>query len=110
MITGHRFIDSNDNSGKNGIRRKTGGKILYAPIFDWTHEMLFAFLHYHKIELPFIYKWYRGFFYGTHVWAERQNYEQVYEIDSQVVIDAAKVLPSAKEFLKCKLSQNQSAN
>lgn len=104
LILGHRKIDGNI-CGNDGIRTPRYGKILYAPIYDWSHEILFAFLHYHNIPLPFIYKWYRGFFYGTHNWAERQNYEQVYEIDPQVVIDAAKVLPSAKEFLKCKLSQ-----
>ena len=41
---------------------------------------------------------------------QRQNYAEVYEIESQIVIDAAEVLPSAKEFLKCKLSQKESAN
>ena len=100
LITGHRLIDGNDNCGTNGIRRKAGGKILFAPIFDWTHEMLFAFLHYNQIELPFIYKWNRGFFEGTHLWVERFNYQQVYDIDPTVVINAAKKLPSAKKFLE----------
>lgn len=105
LITGHRLIDSNSNCGVNGIRKKAKDKILLAPIYDWSHELLFAFLHYHKIELPFIYKWYRGFFEGTHLWVERENYQQVYNIDPSVVVQAAEKVPSAKKFLenlKCK--------
>ena len=100
LITGHRLIDGNSNCGTNGIRKKSGGKILFTPIFDWPHELLFAFLHYNNIPLPFIYKWDRGFFEGTHLWVERFNYQQVYDIDPSVVIQAAAKLPSAKKFLE----------
>lgn len=106
LILGHRTIDGNI-CGKNGIRLPNYGAVLYSPIYDWSHELLFAYMYYNEIEIPFIYKWSRGFYFGTHFWTERQSYEQVYEIDPQVVLDAAKVLPSAKEFLKCKLSQNK---
>ena len=73
-------------------------------------------MHYNKIDLPLIYKWRKGFYNGTHIWAERkvesirEGYAEVYEIEPQIVIDAAEVLPSAKEFLKCKLSQRKSVN
>lgn len=105
LILGHRTIDGNF-CGKNGIREKQGGKILFSPIFDWSHEMIFAFLHYRNIEIPFMYKWVRGFRHGTHNWAERstptveQGYREVYEIDPQVVIKAAEKIPSAKNFLE----------
>ena len=92
--------------GNEGVRLQKDGKILFAPIYDWTHELLFAFLHYNKIELPFIYKWHRGFYNGTHCWTERkvdsleQGYHEVFEIDSSVVIKTAEKLPSAKKFLE----------
>ena len=110
VIIGHRTIDGN-NCGKEGIRVQKKGGILYAPIYDWTHELLFAYLHYNNIELPPIYRWLRGFRHGTHNWAERstptvnEGYAEIYEIDPTVVIQAAEKLPSAKKFLeeqKCK--------
>ena len=54
------------------------GGMLYSPIYDWSHELLFAYLHYNQISLPFIYKWERGFYYGTHLWVERDSWEEVY--------------------------------
>ena len=105
MILGHRTIDGNV-CGKDGVRVQRQGGILLAPIFDWTHELLFAYLHYNKIELPFVYKWPRGFRHGTHNWAERsmddidEGYREVYKIDPSVVIQAAEKLPSARKFLE----------
>ena len=105
LILGHRTIDGNV-CGKEGIRIQREGGILYAPIYDWSHEQVFAFLHYNKIELPFIYKWLRGFRHGTHNWAERstpsvnEGYREIYKIDPSVVIQAAEKLPSAKKFLE----------
>ena len=105
LILGHRTIDGNV-CGINGIRRNASGGILYAPLHAWSHEMLFAYLFYHGIELPFIYKWKNGFYQGTHWWPARkvdsveQGYQEVYEIDKSVVINAAAVLPSAKKFLE----------
>ena len=104
LIIGHRTIDGNV-CGKDGIRIK-GKKILFSPIHDWSHEMLFAYMNYHNIELPFIYKWRQGFYQGTHWWASRiaksieDGYKQVYEIDSSIIIKAAEKIPSAKSFLE----------
>ena len=105
VIIGHRTIDGNI-CGKDGVRIQRQGGILYAPIFDWSHELLFAYLHYNKIELPFMYKWVRGFRHGTHNWAERstptvdEGYREVYAIDPSIVIQAAEKLPSARQFLE----------
>lgn len=101
---GHRNIDGNF-TGKQGVVKRRTGEILFAPLYDWSHEELFGYLHYNGIELPFIYKWYRGFYEGTHWWPYRyadsiqEGYKEVYDIDPSVVIEAAKVLPSAKEFM-----------
>lgn len=111
VIIGHRTIDGNV-CGKNGIRFQRQGGTLYAPIFDWSHELVFAYLHYKGIELPFMYKWIRGFRHGTHNWAERstptlnEGYREVYAIDPLVVIQAAEKLPSARKFLEEMKSAN----
>lgn len=99
LILGHRTIDGNV-CGKDGIRLHKDGGILYAPIFDWSHELLFAYLHYSEIELPPIYRWNRGFFFGTHLWVERDDYAEVYNIDPSIVFKAAEKLSSAKKFLE----------
>ena len=99
LILGHRTIDGNI-CGSNGIRIQRSGGVLYSPIYDWSHELLFAYLHYKGMKLPFIYKWERGFFFGTHLWVERNNYAEVYKIDPSIVIEASKKLSSAKKFLE----------
>lgn len=99
LILGRRTIDGNV-CGKNGVRIQRQGGIVYSPIFDWSHELLFAYLHYNKIELPFIYRLPRGFFFGTHFWVERDSFAEVYAIDPSIVVEAARKLPSAKKFLE----------
>lgn len=105
VILGHRTIDGNV-CGKDGIRKRPDGGILYSPLFDWSHELIFAYLFYHGIELPFIYRWKNGFRQGTQFWPSRnvpnvmQGYREVYEIDASIVEKAAEVLPSAKKFLE----------
>lgn len=99
LILGRRIIDGNV-CGKDGILRQSKSGIVYSPIYDWSHELLFAFLHYNNIPIPFIYKWRRGFYFGTHLWCERYSYNEVYEIDPSVVIKAAEKIPSAKAFLE----------
>ena len=99
IILGHRTADGNV-CGENGVRMQRQGGILYSPIYDWSHELLFAFLRYNAIEIPFIYKWRRGFYFGTHLWCERYNFQEVYEIDPTVVINAAKKISMAKKFLE----------
>lgn len=112
VILGHRTIDGNF-CGKDGVRKRSDGKILYAPLYDWNHEMVFAYLHYRKIELPFIYKWKDGFYQGTHWWPARkvksleQGYREVYDIDPLVVINATEKLPSARKFLEELQNENR---
>lgn len=94
LIFGRRKIDGNV-CGKSGLNKKS-----YSPLYDWSHELLFAYMHYNKIEIPFIYKWNRGFYFGTHLWVERYNFKEVYEIDSSIVEAAADKIPAAKKFLE----------
>ncbi len=112
LILGRRKIDGNC-CGSGGAVVSRDGRLTYSPLFDWCHELLFGYMHYNGLELPEMYRWRRGFYNGTHNWAERkvesvaQGYSEVYEIDPTILIEAAKILPSAKEFLECRLSQNK---
>ena len=99
LILGRRKIDGNF-CGKKGLRLSNDNCIIYSPIFDWSHELLFAYMHYNKIELPFIYKLQRGFNFGTHLWVERDTFQEVYDIDPSIVIKAAEKIPDARKWLE----------
>ena len=101
VVFGRRNIDGNI-CGKNGYSINRNNQVSFSPIYDWSHELFFAYMHYNNIEIPFIYKWKRGFYNGTHCWPERkvdtveQGYKEIYEIDPLIIVEAAKILPSAK--------------
>lgn len=106
LVVGHRVIDGNV-CGKDGYIRKRTGETRFAPIADWPHEAVLGYIHYHNLDLPPLYGWKDGFVIGTHAWPERelcktldQGYREVYQIDPQIVIEAAKKIPSARRFLE----------
>lgn len=105
LLTGHRVIDGN-TCGKEGFTRRKSGETIYAPIYDWPHEAVLGYLHYHKIELPMIYQWPNGWRNGTHFWPYRNcesreaGWREVYSIDPSVVEAAAEKIPEARAFLK----------
>ena len=106
LLVGHRIIDGNMCGPDFTIRKKTG-ETRYAPLADWSHELLLGYIHYHNLQLPPIYGWKDGFIQGTHAWPERdfcdsleQGYREVYEIDPLIIVDAARKIPSAAAFLK----------
>lgn len=77
------------------------------PLADWSHEEVLAYIHYYNLVMPPIYDWKNGYLCGTHPWAARQwtgsienGWKEVYEIEPDIVKEAAKKIPSAKEFLK----------
>lgn len=105
LLTGHRKIDGN-TCGKDGFTIRKSGETIYAPIWDWPHEVLFGYIHYNGIQLPPIYKWPRAFRNGTHFWPYRncethqQGWEEIYQIDPDLVRTIAQTIPEAEEFLK----------
>lgn len=106
LLVGHRKQDGNI-VGPGNIITKGSGEVRYAPIADWPHEMVLAYIHYHGLELPPIYGWRNGFKCGTHPWPSRmymeskeQGYKEVYEIDPSIVAKAAELIPSAKAFIE----------
>ena len=106
LLVGHRKADGNI-CGDNNIIQKKSGEVRYSPLADWPHELLLAYIHYFKLDMPPCYGWKDGYRKGTHPWAGRtgmktleQGYSEVYEIDPQVVIEAARKLDSARAFLE----------
>lgn len=106
ILVGHRKADGNF-VGENNIIRKKSGETRYSPLADWPHEMVLAYIHYHKLAMPPIYTWKDGFQQGTHAWPSRvhmesvdQGYREVFEIDQSIVREAAKYIESARRFLK----------
>ena len=108
LIVGHRKADGNV-VGSGGVIKKKSGETRWAPLSNWSHEMILAYIHYNKLELPPIYSWKSGYRCGTHPWPSRmgmktveQGFQEVYEINPQIVIEAAKKLESARTFIERK--------
>ena len=104
LLLGRRTADGNF-TGKNSMYEKAGVQMV-SPISDWTHEDVFAVIDRHQIPLPPFYDWERGYRVGTHCWAARpgcdsqmHGWQEVNAIDPDIPKWAARLLPSAKEFL-----------
>ena len=94
-------------AGKDGFIRKKTGEIRFNPLYDWPHEAILGYIHYHRLALPPIYGWKDGYTQGTHAWPERdycnslnQGYREVWDIDHTVIEKAAEYIPSARSFLE----------
>jgi hypothetical protein len=107
LIYGRRKLDGNylgrDGSGlylSRGVWR-------YAPLKDWTHEDVLAYLFYYQPPLPPFYTWHNGFVEGTHPWPMRSEthddadaWAQVFSIDPAIVHEAARRgFPGAQAYL-----------
>ena len=107
LILGRRRADGNFVGRGDNIYTDGNGVTRFSPIAGWTHEQVLAYIHYHKLALPPIYGWKNGYLCGTHPWPARQwtesienGWREVYDIDRSIVIEAAKVIPSAHAFLE----------
>ena len=106
LAVGRRRKDGN-YCGRDGIYTNSRGVTRYAPLYDWTHEEIFAALEYFKAELPPNYSWPRGFQVGTGPWPARQfaasresAWREVREIEPGIVETAAIAgIPGARECL-----------
>jgi 3'-phosphoadenosine 5'-phosphosulfate sulfotransferase (PAPS reductase)/FAD synthetase len=107
IAVGRRRKDGN-YCGPEGVYTNRRGVTRFAPLFDWTHEEIFAALEYFKADLPPCYGWPRGYQVGTGPWAARQfapsrqiAWSEVYQIEPQIVVDAARAaIPGAGEFMR----------
>lgn len=107
LILGRRRADGNYVGCKSNIYTDGKGITRFSPLADWSHEHILAFIHYHKLSLPPIYGWYNGYLCGTHPWPARpktgsveNGWREVYNIDPDVVITAAELIPSAKAYME----------
>lgn len=111
FIAGRRLKDGNQcGSPKNNFIVDNKTYKTFSPLGDWNAEQLLAYIKYYNIDLSPFYKWDRGFLIGSIAmgeWTERaimnmtENdvWEELYQIDKNIVIEASKVLTSAKNFL-----------
>ena len=107
LILGRRRADGNYVGRKSNIYTDGKGVTRYSPLADWSHEHILAFIHYHKLPVPPIYGWHNGYLCGTHPWparpktgSEENGWREVYNIDPNVVITAAELLPGAKAYME----------
>lgn len=106
ILLGRRKADGNYVGRGDNLYTDGKGVTRYSPLSDWSHEHLLAYIHYNKLSLPPIYKWKNGYLCGTHPWPARQwtgsvenGWQEVYDIDKSIVIEAAEYISSAKAFL-----------
>lgn len=107
MLLGRRKVDGNYVGKGDNIYTNGEGITRYSPLSDWSHEQILAFIHYYNVTLPPFYEWQNGYYCGTHPWPARQwtgseenAWKEVYEIDQEIVREAAKVFPGAEKYLK----------
>lgn len=106
ILLGRRRADGNYVGRGDNIYTNAKGITRFSPLADWTHEEVLACIHYYNLPLPPIYDWKNGYLCGTHNWAERQwtgsiqnGWQEVYDIEPEIVWAAAQYFDSAKEFL-----------
>lgn len=106
ILLGRRRADGNYCGKGSNIYTNGKGVTRYSPLSSWSHEEILAYIYYHKLPLPPIYKWKNGYLCGTHPWPARQwtgsienGWMEVYRIDKNIVCDAAKLIGSAADFL-----------
>lgn len=106
ILLGRRKADGNYVGRGDNLYTDGKGVTRYSPLSDWSHEHLLAYIHYNKLSLPPIYEWKNGYLCGTHPWPARQwtgsvenGWQEIYDIDKSIVIEAAEYISSAKTFL-----------
>lgn len=105
LILGRRKKDGNF-VGKNNMS-ESKGVLRYSPLSEWTHEEVSAYIQQENLAMPPIYDWDNGFVQGTHPWPARQRnisikntWSEIYTIDKRIVLQASKVIESAKKYLE----------
>ena len=107
ILVGHRKADGNYVGKGSNIHANNVGVTRYSPLADWPHELLLAYIHYHKLPMPPIYGWKDGYRCGTHPWPARmgmksadEGWADVHAIDPSIVKAAAAKIDSAAHFLR----------
>lgn len=107
MLLGRRKVDGN-YCGPAGasLYKNARGVCRYSPLADWPHEAVFSLIRRESMVLPPCYGWPRGFQVGTGSWPARQwtasvdqGFDEVWQIDADVIRYAATQLPAAAEWM-----------
>lgn len=106
IILGRRRADGNYCGKCSDIYTDGKGVTRYSPLADWKHEEILGYIHYFDVEMPPIYDWEKGYLCGTHPWParqytenEQQGWQEVYNIDKNIVENAAQYFNGARGFL-----------
>lgn len=109
ILLGRRKADGNYVGKGSNIYTNAKGITRFSPLADWTHEDIIACIHYYHLDLPPIYGWKNGYLCGTHSWPARQytgsimsGWQEVYDIEPSIVLQASQFIESAGEFLNGK--------
>ena len=97
-IVGRRTLDGNCIRKTDNLPIQfTKDKNIYAMIYDWKHEELFAYIKYNNLKLCDMYFYKDGFRYGTRLWVERdplgslkENLDEIWNLDKNTIINSAK--------------------
>lgn len=107
LLLGRRRADGNYVGKNSNVYTDGKGITRYSPLSDWEHEHILAFIHYNNLTLPPIYGWKNGYICGTHQWParpytgdEQNGWREIYDIDKNIVIAAAELLPGARRCLE----------
>lgn len=104
LLLGRRRADGNYCGKGSNIYTDSKGVTRYSPLAGWSHEAVLAYIHYYQVPIPPIYEWYNGYLCGTHPWPARQwtqnAWEEIYDIDPEVVKEAAGHIQGAKQYLQ----------
>lgn len=107
LVEGHRKADGNYVGRDSNVHTNATGLTRYSPLADWPHELVLAYIAYHKLPMPPIYSWKDGYRCGTHPWPSRsgmksiqQGWQEVFDIDPEIVRQAALKIDSAADFLR----------
>ena len=113
ILLGRRRADGNYVGKGSNIYTNAKGITRFSPLADWTHEEVLACIHYFNLPIPPIYNWKNGYLCGTHNWAARQwtgsisnGWKEVYDIEPEIVYEAAKYFESAGKFLNEQTKEN----
>lgn len=112
FIVGRRIKDGNQCGSKDsGYIVGKRDYDVFAPLAEWTHEEMLAYIKYNNIELPPFYSFPHGFLIGSIAMGEWTEYaalnktetevwDEIYSIEPDTVINAAKHLTAAKKYLE----------
>jgi 3'-phosphoadenosine 5'-phosphosulfate sulfotransferase (PAPS reductase)/FAD synthetase len=105
ILVGRRKEDGNVTGSKGLLLRRDVGFL--SPLYDWTHEQVFALIDAFSLPMPPIYDWPNGYVCGTHPWPARQHVEseeqgwaEVYSIDKSIVRRMSEYYDKARECIK----------